>query len=253
MDHFVGLATLGALLALDHAVFGMFMISQPLIVGGLFGGIMGDWTTGFLVGALVQLLWLSVIAVGAYIPPDHTITGGVTTALTLMLVKTCGHAFGPSIMLALVAAIPAGVVAGQLDALIRQGVNNRLAGWVEEQADHGLYPPLGVYHALSLIPAWLKSWVVYLVWLGPVAWLVQTVMLALPNRVIAGLELAYWALPALGFAVVVEMFTRERFPWWVVIFFALTWLAFWLWPQGLWIWLAVALSTSAMIAWKKHA
>ncbi|NTV53414.1 MAG: PTS sugar transporter subunit IIC, partial [Candidatus Firestonebacteria bacterium] len=78
LDHLVWLSSLGALLALDNALFGQFMLSQPLVVGSLFGGILGDWSMGFLVGALVQMLWLGVIAVGAYIPPDYTIAGGIT-------------------------------------------------------------------------------------------------------------------------------------------------------------------------------
>jgi len=253
LEHLVWLSSLGALLALDNALFGQFMFSQPLVVGSLFGGIMGDWSMGFLVGALVQMLWLGVIAVGAYIPPDYTIAGGIAAALTLLLAHVGGNALGPSLMLALLLAIPAGPVAGQLDVGVRHLVNNRLAQWAEDLADRGIYPPLGWIHAAALVPSYFKGLLVYALWLGPGAWLAKLIFANLPNRVLAGLELAYWALPAVGFGVAVEMFTRERFPVWVVVLFAATWLLLALMPQGLWLWSALALACAALIAWRKKA
>jgi mannose/fructose/N-acetylgalactosamine-specific phosphotransferase system component IIC len=253
LDHLFWISSLGALLALDNALFGQFMLSQPLVVGSLFGGILGDWPLGFLAGGLVQMLWLSVIAVGAYLPPDYTIAGGIAVALTLMLVHVGGNALGPSLMLALLLAIPAAPVAGQLDAGVRHLVNNRLARWAEELADRGVYPPLGWIHAGALVPSFIKGLVIYVLWLGPGAWLAKLIFSSLPNRVLAGLELAYWALPAVGFGVAVEMFTRERFSAGVVVLFAATWLLLALWPQGLWLWPPLALAGSAVLAWRKPA
>jgi mannose/fructose/N-acetylgalactosamine-specific phosphotransferase system component IIC len=244
---------LGALLALDNALFGQIMLSQPLVVGSLFGGIMGDWSMGCLAGAVVQMLWLGVIAVGAYIPPDYTIAGGITVALTLLLAHTGGNALGPSLVLALLLAIPSAVLAGQMDVGVRHLVNNRLARWAEVLAERGVYPPLGWIHAAALVPSFLKGWLVYALWLGPGAWLAKTIFASLPARFLAGLELAAWALPAVGFGVVVEMFSRERFPVWVVVLFAATWLLLALLPQGLWLWAAMALACGALIAWRKKA
>ncbi|NTV52016.1 MAG: hypothetical protein HGA76_03240 [Candidatus Firestonebacteria bacterium] len=72
-------------------------------------------------------------------------------------------------------------------------------------------------------------------------------------RMLAGLELAFWALPAVGFGVVLEMFTRERFSVWVVILFAATWLLLALAPQAWWLWPLLALTGGAVIAWRKKA
>ncbi len=115
MDEVLWLSALGGLLALDHALLGQFMLSQPLVVGSLFGALLGDLPTGLFVGALVQLIWLGVISVGAYIPPDYTITGGVAVALAETFTHRVGLAPGPSCIAALAAAIPAGaleVIAG---------------------------------------------------------------------------------------------------------------------------------------------
>ena len=253
LDQMIWLSSLGALLALDNALFGQIMLSQPLVVGSLFGGIMGDWSMGFLVGALVQMLWLGVIAVGAYIPPDYTIAGGIAVALTLMLAHTGGNALGSSLMLALLLAIPAAPLAGQLDAGVRHLVNNRLAQWAEDLAERGVYPPMGWIHAAALVPAFLKGLLVYVLWLGPGAWLAKLIYTSLPSRALAGLELATWALPAVGFGVVVEMFTRERFSFWVVVLFAATWLLLAVWPQAQWLWLGLVLACGAVIAWRKKA
>jgi mannose/fructose/N-acetylgalactosamine-specific phosphotransferase system component IIC len=78
-------------------------------------------------------------------------------------------------------------------------------------------------------------------------------MASLPARVLAGLELAYWALPAVGFGVSLELFTRERFPVWVIALFAATWLLLAFWPSGLWLWAGLALAVSGVVAWRKKA
>ncbi len=41
MEQALLLSSLGAVLALDNAMLGQFMLSQPLVVGGIFGALLG--------------------------------------------------------------------------------------------------------------------------------------------------------------------------------------------------------------------
>lgn len=199
-------------MALDNAMVGQFMLAQPLVVGGLFGFLLGDVQAGLLVGAMVQLLWIGILPVGAYVPSDHTVTGGITAALSIMLVADTGLPLTSTLALALAVAIPAGYLSGKLDILIRH-LNSRIAGrgeWVAER-----YGPPGIdwLNLSGLVAAFLRNFIVYLIWLGPIALLVKFFFNQLPAAVVRGLDLVYWALPMLACAVVLEIIAKEKSLW----------------------------------------
>jgi mannose/fructose/N-acetylgalactosamine-specific phosphotransferase system component IIC len=249
----LGLSALGGLLALDHALVGQFMLSQPLVVGAIFGAVVGDLPTGLFVGALVQLIWLGVISVGAYIPSDYTVTGGVAIALAEDFIHHYGLAPGPGVVLALVVAIPAGLVASQLDTALRHFLHGALARRAEARLAAGRIPHLGWMHAAALVPSWLKGFGVYWLWLGPIAAVIHTLIPVLPHPALAGLGLAFWALPALLFATVFELSSRDRIQGWGIGAFAGTWLLLALWPQaGGWL-LAPVLACGAAAVWRGKA
>jgi len=49
---------LGGLLALDGTSVGQFMLSRPLVAGGLVGWVLGDPALGFTIGAVLELYLL---------------------------------------------------------------------------------------------------------------------------------------------------------------------------------------------------
>lgn len=48
----------------------LMMCQAPLFLGGLFGAIYGDLTTGIMLGAALETIYLSAVAVGANMPSD---------------------------------------------------------------------------------------------------------------------------------------------------------------------------------------
>ncbi len=250
MDEVLWLSALGAFIALDHALVGQFMLAQPIVVGGIFGALLGDLPQGLFVGALVQMLWLGVVSVGAHIPPDYTLSGGVAVVLAGSFSHRLGLAPGPSIILALAAAIPAGWLARQLDTAVRHLVNGALARRAESELAAGRLPNLSGMHLAALIPSWGKGFVIYALWLGPVSTLLGRLIVRLPPQTLAGLELGFWALPALAFAVVFELTTRDQVPVWELGTFLGTWALLGLWPQaGAWV-LVPALACGMVAAWR---
>ena len=77
---------LGALCALDRTAAFQIMFSRPLIAATLGGALAGNWEIGLLIGASLELYFLSEIPVGANIPTDDTllalVAGGVAAALS---------------------------------------------------------------------------------------------------------------------------------------------------------------------------
>ncbi len=76
----------GALCALDRTAAFQIMFSRPLIAATLGGALAGNWEIGLLIGASLELYFLSEIPVGTNIPTDDTllalVAGGVAAALS---------------------------------------------------------------------------------------------------------------------------------------------------------------------------
>ncbi|CAN5687861.1 hypothetical protein BH23GEM9_BH23GEM9_14210 [soil metagenome] len=78
------LVALGAVVALDATALGQLMLSRPLVAGSLAGGIVGMPLEGALIGALMEVLSLGILPVGAARYPE-TGTAAVAAVGTLGL------------------------------------------------------------------------------------------------------------------------------------------------------------------------
>lgn len=72
MIEFVWYGIIAALVSLDVTAIGQFMICRPIVVGPLFGYLLGDVKAGLWIGMIVELLWVNSIPMGASVPPDIT-------------------------------------------------------------------------------------------------------------------------------------------------------------------------------------
>jgi mannose/fructose/N-acetylgalactosamine-specific phosphotransferase system component IIC len=77
-------------LSLDITAVGQFMISRPIVVGPLAGAVLGAPGIGLAVGALVELIWIGDLPVGAHMPIDNTLLAGVATYLAAEAVSRRG-------------------------------------------------------------------------------------------------------------------------------------------------------------------
>jgi mannose PTS system EIIC component len=128
-----GTVAVGA--GLDRTAAGQFMISRPIVAAPLVGWLLGAPLTGLQVGAMVELLWLGRLPIGAAIPPDDTqvAIGATVLAITLgPLLHLDGVAFA---VLCLLVALPLGKVGQLFDRVARQcndGVFRRALRAVED-------------------------------------------------------------------------------------------------------------------------
>ncbi len=79
---------LGAFCALDRTAFMQMMLSRPLVAATFAGMLAGNWEIGILIGAALELCFLSEIPVGTTIPTDDTLlalaAGGAGAALSVL-------------------------------------------------------------------------------------------------------------------------------------------------------------------------
>jgi len=193
-----GVALFGGLIGLDRTAVGQFMISQPIVVGPLTGWMLGDPGAGIIIGAVLELIWVLDMPIGAFVPADATVSTVSATAIAA-LGNPGGSplpVIGFSILLT-TAMVPATMKA---DDIIRHW-NSRLGDALI--AVPGPHPGRALVRAhLSGIPVFfLKSFVLCLVFL-PAGVAAVSAFNHLPDRVHRAMGLFVKLLPLLGAALV---------------------------------------------------
>jgi fructoselysine and glucoselysine-specific PTS system IID component len=195
---------------------GTTLLGRPLVLGPLVGLALGDLHQGILIGASLELIFMGNIKVGAAIPPD-VVTGGVLgTAFAILSGK------GAAIALAL--AIPISILAEMLlSALfVFRSTFNKL---FVQYAAEGSYQKVQRLHLLS---GALKPLL-----MGLIGWLslqlgagaMKALLDQIPGWVSQGLQVAGNILPALGFALLMNLlFHKKVAPYFFLGFLLAAWL-----------------------------
>jgi fructoselysine/glucoselysine PTS system EIID component len=199
------LITLIVLFGHSEDFLGTTLLSRPLVLGPLVGLALGDLHQGILIGATLELIFMGNIKVGAAIPPD-VITGGVLgTAFAILSGK------GPAIALAL--AIPISILAEMLLSALfvaRSAFNKQFMQYAEE----GDYRKLQRLHILSGLLKPLSMALIAFLSLQLGAGVMKSLLDLIPAWVNSGLQVAGNMLPALGFALLMNlMFRKGVVPW----------------------------------------
>jgi fructoselysine and glucoselysine-specific PTS system IID component len=210
------LITLIILFGHSEDFLGTTLLSRPLVLGPLVGLALGDLHQGILIGASLELIFMGNIKVGAAIPPD-VVTGGVLgTAFAILSGK------GAAIALAL--AIPISILAEMLlSALfVFRSTFNKL---FLQYAHEGSYRKVQRLHLLS---GALKPLLMALIgWLSLQlgAGAMKSLLDLIPAWVNSGLQVAGNLLPALGFALLMNLlFHKKVAPYFFLGFLLAAWL-----------------------------
>jgi fructoselysine/glucoselysine PTS system EIID component len=191
---------------------GAALLSRPLVLGPLVGLVLGDITQGIIIGATLELIFMGNIKVGAAIPPD-VITGGVIgTAFAIMSGK------GAAIALAL--AIPISILAEMVISglfVFRPMFNNRFNKFAEQ----GDYGKIGQLHIASgLLKPLLMGLLTFLaLQLGDNV--MKSFLDMIPPWVQSGLQVAGNMLPAVGFALLMNLMFNQKVAAWFFLGFIL--------------------------------
>lgn len=181
---------------------GRNLFNRPLLTGTVVGLILGDVQAGMMIGAILELAFIGLFAVGAAIPPE-ILTGGILgTALAI--------SSGGGAETALLLAFPIAAV-GLLVKNLHFGVISPLfLHKADKYAEQANFRGLGVMHVLSGIVQ--MTLLALLVGVGYAAGneAVSAALDAVPEQIITGLRVATGILPALGFALLARMIMSRR-------------------------------------------
>ena len=85
------------LASIDEQTFGACMMSRPLFTGPIVGLIMGDVTTGIIIGASLEAMFMGSIMVGSAVPPEVY----ASSVLSIAVAIQSGTGVGTAVALAL--------------------------------------------------------------------------------------------------------------------------------------------------------
>lgn len=200
-----GIALLGGIIGLDRTAAGQIMISQPIVAAPLIGWTLGDATTGLIVGAALELIWLLDMPVGSFVPADSTVAAVFATAGAILGSTGSDRLSltGFSILLTVLLA----PVTMRADAIIRN-FNARLAHRVQAPSEKPLGAVLSRAHRAGLCVFFLKFFVLYLVLIPAGMGAVRLFTLA-PETVHRAMMFYVKVLPLLGAALVVRKLSMK--------------------------------------------
>ena len=171
----------------------VLMLYRPLIAGSLVGLVLGDFQQGMIIGATLELMWLGVTAVGGYTPPD-TISGAIVgTALGIL----SGHGVTAGVAI----AVPVAVVTQQLDVLAKT-VDIYFVKKADEAAKKGDPSKIGLFVLFKVVPIFAA-----LVLGGNY---IKDLFDKIPPVIMTGLNVAGGMLPAIGFAMLLNMMLKKN-------------------------------------------
>lgn len=178
---------------------------KPLLASIGVGIILGDLKTAIIIGATLELMWLGVNNIGAYVPPD-VISGTVVGAAVGIL---GGGDTATAISTAVAVAVPVSLLVQQINMLVMT-TNISLVHRADKIAETGKASKLSGIHYIGGMMFFLSRAVpVFLaVYFG--SQFVQSILDSIPANVLAGFNVASKIIPAVGLAMLLTLMMKKN-------------------------------------------
>ncbi len=224
----IGLVTVaGSALGLDRRAAFQVMVSQPIVVVPVLGLLLGNLQVAVWLGAVLQLLWMSSLLVGASVPPNETVASVAIGGMVLMFGRHVQPIDMPVLALAILIGAPLSHVGRWVDVSLDRA-NLHLADLADEAARAERPALLNRLPLIGLLRTFLATAMIVvpavLAGLGLLAWLRPL----LSGALLRSFEvIAVYFIPALGMAVSLSTVRRRRALLLAAVAFATVWFATW--------------------------
>lgn len=191
---------------------GLTHLHRPIVTGPVVGLILGDLTTGLMAGATLELVWAGMVPLAGAQPPNVVIGGIIGTAFAILTGQDPEVAVG--------IAVPFAVAAQAVITLLFTAfspVMHRMDQYAAEANTKGIdrlnYLESLILFALFFVISFLP------IYFG--ADRAADIVAVLPDWLINGLSVAGGIMPAVGFAMLMNI----MFKWNLASFFAIGFVA----------------------------
>lgn len=191
-----------ALLGYMRSFLGSSNIGRPIILSTLVGLALGDVTTGVMVGATLELVWLGAFAIGASNPPDYT-SGSIIGAAYVLTT-------GADVASAVILAIPVATLIALMRDFIRMTIIPMMGARADKYAEDCNNRGVDAMHYagcfVDIVPAALVVTLGFRFGMPVVEEFVQMI----PAWLTEGLGYATGIIPAIGFAMIARMIMTKQ-------------------------------------------
>lgn len=191
-----------ALFAYSQDFLATSFIGRPLVTGLLIGVLFQDTQNGLLMGAVLEVIWLGLMGIGATVPPDY-IFGGV---LGISLALSHQQGIGVAMILAFALA-PIGSI---LKTYFHKTYIPKLVIQAEADIEKGLKNSVSRLHLQSSLCQIVILALAITITYVALDLVLPIFIMLLPQEVILGLTLATKTLPIVGLAGLFNMIVNHQ-------------------------------------------
>lgn len=186
--------------AIDQFSF-LESLYQPIVMGPVIGAILGDVTTGLIVGGTYQLMTIGNMPVGGAQPPNAVIGGIMATVLAVTL--------GLSPTVAVATAVPFSLL-GQYGVTLIFSLMSPVMAYADKAAHEGNPKKIERLNYAAMAGLGLIFAVIVTLFFVGGAAFGQTVVDSIPDWLMSGLSAAGGMMRYVGFAILLKvMVSRE--------------------------------------------
>lgn len=195
------IALVGWLMCGCEAWFAYPMINTPLVLCPIVGLICGDFTTGVICGATLQLIFLGVMGIGGTLPADAALGSIMGTAFAITM--------GQDVQVAMGFAVPVALI-GSTFTFLGYLIRTLSTPLVKKLVESGNQKGLEILHvALAFLPE-LPKYIVLFAALAFGSGLAEDLIAAIPQTFIDGMDYATGLMPAVGIALLLKMMWNKN-------------------------------------------
>jgi PTS system mannose-specific IIC component len=213
----VGISIVGGLIGLDRTAVGQFMVSQPLVAGPITGWLLGDITSGLIIGVVLELIWILDMPIGNFVPADATIV--TVSACAIAILGKPGGSTLPVIGFSLLLTTAIVPLTMQADTFIRKR-NSKLVEKVQTAVSDNMAHAVARAQLAGIAAFFLKSFVLCLITI-PAGIAAVLLFGHLPGTVHRALSLFVKLLPLLGASLIARKLSIKIFDLFLLIGFVI--------------------------------
>ncbi|NRN28113.1 PTS mannose/fructose/sorbose transporter subunit IIC [Photorhabdus heterorhabditis] len=193
----ISLIFIVACIAGMDSILDEFQFHRPLVACTLIGIILGDMTTGVIIGGTLEMIALGWMNIGAAIAPDAALASIIST----ILVIAGGRNIGEGIALAIPLA-----AAGQVLTIIVRTITVAFQHAADNAAERGNLRAISLIHLSALLLQAMRIAIpALIVALSVGTNEVQQLLASIPEVVTNGLNIAGGMIVVVGYAMVINM------------------------------------------------
>ncbi|MDY2778069.1 MAG: PTS sugar transporter subunit IIC [Collinsella sp.] len=185
-----------------NSVLSSALLNRPIVLGALTGLALGDLSTGCMVGATLELVYLGAQAIGASNPPDMTSGSVIGTAYVIAAGADVAEAVAIAVPVSLLMSIYWNFLMAVVGPIMSARADKRALACDRRGVDamHLLFVLIQVVTCSALCAAGF--------FVGAQA--IQGIVNSIPSFITDGLNYAMGLIPAIGFAMLTRMIINKK-------------------------------------------